>query len=305
MKKFNILLFLSVIGLPTAMAAEGTPPPPHIFGLYASEILFVLLLVFLIILVLVANSLLQAFKAIYRNQLHPEQLHAEASSLVLAAESQAEPKKQKPSLWNRLLGLKPIEQEKDLLIPHSYDGIQELDNPVPGWFNFLFYGTILFGVAYLFYYHIGNFGPRQDEEYEIEMVQAAAAKEVYLAKAANAIDENSVTLQSEGPVLLSGKNIFDQNCVVCHGDKGQGGIGPNLTDEFWLHGGSLKDVFKVIKYGVLDKGMVSWEKTLTPKQISDLSNYIISLQGSNPAGAKAPQGEKYVAETIIAEDNAQ
>jgi cytochrome c oxidase cbb3-type subunit 3 len=132
----------------------------------------------------------------------------------------------------------------------------------------------------------------QEEEYAIEMKQAAAERNAYLSKSANNIDENSVKASKEASVISAGSAIFQKNCVVCHGDKGQGMVGPNLTDEYWLHGGTINNIFKTIKYGVPEKGMITWEKTLMPKQISEVANYILSLRGSNPPGAKAPQGNK-------------
>jgi len=192
------------------------------------------------------------------------------------------------------LSLKPIEQEKDMMIPHDYDGIKELNNPVPGWFNFLFYGTMIFGAIYLYYYHFSG-GPNQDVEYQKEMEKAAKDKIAFLAKSSEKYDESSVKI--EPAMIEEGKAVYNANCTACHGAVGEGIVGPNLTDEFWIHGGTINDVFKTIKYGVLDKGMTSWEKTLSSKKIAQVSNYIMSLQGSHPANAKAPQGEKYVPES--------
>ncbi|PST83765.1 cytochrome C [Pedobacter yulinensis] len=178
------------------------------------------------------------------------------------------------------------------MLHHAYDEIYELDNPVPRWFNVLFYGTIVIGAIYMAYNHLGP-GLRQDDEYQAEMAEAQAAKLRYLATAANAIDENSVKADAAPATLASGRTIFAENCAVCHGDKGQGMIGPNLTDAYWLHGGDIGHIFKTIKYGVPEKGMVSWEKTLSAKQIAEVSNFILSLKGTDPAGAKDPQGEQH------------
>ena len=156
----------------------------------------------------------------------------------------------------------------------------------------LFYGTIVFAVVYLFNYHGYGYGKMQEEEYAIEMNKAHAEKTAYLAKSNNNIDETSVIEDLDAGVVSAGEALFKTNCTACHGDKGQGAVGPNLTDEYWLHGGKIGDVFKSIKYGIPEKGMISWEKTMSPKQISDVSNYIKSLKGSNPANPKAPQGEK-------------
>jgi cytochrome c oxidase cbb3-type subunit 3 len=203
--------------------------------------------------------------------------------------------KLKPSLVNRLMGLKPLSEEKDLVMEHQFDGISELNNPTPRWFMVLFYGSIIFAVVYFFNYEVLAFGPNQEQEYEAELVEAAAAKEAFLANpgnAKNAVNENNMVQNKDAAVVSTGAGLFVNRCTPCHGDNGQGIVGPNLTDEYWIHGGSAADVFKTIKYGVPEKGMIAWEKSLSAQQISDLTNYILSLQGSNPAGAKAPQGEK-------------
>ncbi|RNL56148.1 cytochrome C [Pedobacter jejuensis] len=229
----------------------------------------------------------------YKEQLSPTPYVIIVKEPVLDYDSWLKKRPSKPSIWNKLLSLKPIEEEHNLVIDHSYDGIKELNNPVPAWFNFLFFGTMVFAAGYLFYYHIGGYGDLQDKEYANEIAKAEIEKAAYLEKSANTIDENSVKFDNTAIVLEDGKTIFNTNCVVCHGDKGQGIIGPNLTDEYWIHGGGVSNVFKTIKYGVPAKGMISWEKNLNPKQISAVSNYILSLNGTNPPGAKAKQGEKY------------
>lgn len=192
------------------------------------------------------------------------------------------------SFWIKLLSLRPIEEEKDLVIDHEYDGIQELNNPIPGWFNVLFYGTIVIGFVYLLVYHVFGWGMNQDQEYAHEMAMAEKAKQEYLAQAANLIDESSVVF--DAGMASAGKAIFAANCAACHGANGEGTIGPNLTDRHWLHGGEVKDIFKTVKYGVPAKGMVPWEQTLTPGQIAEVSSYIITLRDSKPANGKAAEG---------------
>jgi cytochrome c oxidase cbb3-type subunit 3 len=164
----------------------------------------------------------------------------------------------------------------------------------------LFYSTIVFGVAYLLIYHVFGIGQLQDAEYKTEMAQAEIVKKQYLSKAANLVDENTVTLVSDAGVIKAGEGIFKQNCAACHGDKGQGMVGPNLTDDYWLHGGNIKAVFKTIKYGVPAKGMPNWEKQLSPKQLSDVANYIRSIHDTNPPNGKEPQGEKEEEEDKLA-----
>jgi cytochrome c oxidase cbb3-type subunit 3 len=173
-----------------------------------------------------------------------------------------------------------------------FDGIVELDNPTPAWFMGLFYATIIFAVVYLLNYHVFEWSPLQDEEYAIEMKAAEVDKAAVLAKSGEAIDENSVKLSTDAGIIAAGKAVYTQNCIACHGALGEGTVGPNLTDDSWIHGGTVNAIFKTIKYGVPEKGMISWEKTLTPKQTSDVSNFILSLQGTNPPNPKAPQGVK-------------
>lgn len=192
------------------------------------------------------------------------------------------------AIGSKLLSLRPMAEERDLEINHEYDGIKELDNPIPAWFNALFYSTVVFGVVYLLVYHVFSWGLNQDQEYQREMALAERAKQEYLAQAANLIDESTVEI--DATLAPAGKAIYAANCAVCHGNAGEGGIGPNLVDEYWLHGGDIKDIFAVVKYGVPEKGMVPWEQTLTPGQIAEVSNYIVTMIGTNPPNAKEPQG---------------
>lgn len=306
MKKFSLLMmFLATVfgafGQEAAAKAEETAvviPEPSL-GISTTELLIITLLIFSIILLFVAITLYNSFKVIYQERENPTP-YVKHEQKPLDYEEWLKQKGDKPTLWTKLLSLKPLSAEKDLEIPHAYDGIKELNNPVPTWFNVLFYGTLIFAVAYLYYYHIGEHGERQDDEYKTEMVKADLEKQKFLAKSASAVDENSVKVDPSQIVV--GKGVFDANCIACHGQNGEGLVGPNLTDEFWLHGGSVKDVFKVVKYGVPEKGMVSWEKNMSSANISAVTNYILSLQGSKPANAKAPQGEKYdpTAEEVVA-----
>ena len=255
------------------------------------NILVIAFVATILILLLVAITLLKTFNKLSKELINPTPLVKEDAKM-LEYHDWAAIQKEKPGIWVRILGLRPLSEEKDILIEHEFDGIKELDNPTPAWFMWLFYATIVIAVGYMLHYHVFEWGQLQDEEYAVEMQEAEVAKKEYLAKSGNMIDENSVKESSDAGVISAGQAIYNTNCVACHGDKGQGVVGPNLTDEYWLHGGKINDVFKTIKYGVQEKGMISWEKTLSPKQISDVSNFINSLKGSNPANAKAAQGEK-------------
>ncbi|TAH18267.1 MAG: hypothetical protein EAZ08_11805 [Cytophagales bacterium] len=195
--------------------------------------------------------------------------------------------------WQKIGGLKPLAQEKELLLNEDYDGIQELDNPVPAWFNALFYGTVAFGLVYLLVYHNWNLAPMQKQEYDTEVFAAQLATQERLKNSpVDDINENNIKESKEEGVLAAGKGTYVQYCAACHGQAGEGGVGPNLTDDYWLHGGELAAVFKTIKYGVPEKGMVAWGTQLTPTQMSNIANFITSLKGTNPPNGKAPQGDK-------------
>jgi len=177
-----------------------------------------------------------------------------------------------------------------LMEEHSYDGIQEYDNDLPPWWNYLFYATILFGGVYLLNFHVFRSGKLQLQEYETEMQEAA----LFLPKGdgGNANEKTNYKPLTDAAKLEAGHGTYTQNCAACHGQNAEGMVGPNLTDEFWLHGGDVNSIFKTIKFGVTSKGMVAWQGKLSDDQILEVSSYILSLQGSNPANAKAPQGDK-------------
>lgn len=196
------------------------------------------------------------------------------------------------SWWSRINKLKPIEEEASLDVGHSYDGIKELDNVTPPWFTITFIASILFGLGYLWRYHVAYAAPGQYEEYEISVTKANLEREAYLKLKGDAINENTVTML-DAPGIAAGKALYKSNCSACHGNDGQGGVGPNLTDDYWLHGGSIGNVFKTIKLGVVEKGMMSWKDVFSAEQIAQLASYIKSIHGSRPAGAKEPQGELY------------
>jgi cytochrome c oxidase cbb3-type subunit 3 len=182
------------------------------------------------------------------------------------------------------------------LLDHNYDGIRELDNNLPPWWLAMFYITIVMGVAYFGYYHLSGYGLSSEEYYLQEMATAEASVKEYVSNQAVAIDENTVVNLTDQESLDQGKFVYQLNCIVCHLESGGGLVGPNLTDEYWINGGSIKDVFSTIKYGVPEKGMIAWGSQLRPAEMQSVSSYILSLVGTNPANAKDPQGEKYVPE---------
>ncbi|HMO39517.1 MAG TPA: cbb3-type cytochrome c oxidase N-terminal domain-containing protein [Saprospiraceae bacterium] len=214
-------------------------------------------------------------------------------------EAYLEEVKKKPavSFWERMYkrwtNVVPVEKEKAILLNHDYDGIRELDNSLPPWWTAMFYITIAFSAVYMIYFHFGGPGLSSSEQYEKEVARAEEAAQVYLARQANQVDENTVVALTDEQSLSLGKTIWDANCVACHGAYGEGGIGPNMTDEYWIHGGSIQDVFRVIKYGVPEKGMISWKSQLRPGDMQRVASYIMTLQGTNPPNPKEPEGEKW------------
>jgi len=186
----------------------------------------------------------------------------------------------------------PVEKEEDVLLDHDYDGIKELDNALPPWWKYGFYITIVIGVFYLLRFHVWKTGPTPEQEYNTEMEMASKQLEDYRKKSGDMVDEKTVTM-ADAAGIAEGKTLFQTSCSPCHAPDGGGLVGPNLTDEYWIHGGTINDIFKTIKYGVPDKGMTPWEKTFSPLQIKNLSSYIKTLAGTKPATPKAPQGDLY------------
>jgi cytochrome c oxidase cbb3-type subunit 3 len=256
-------------------------------------------LLFIAVSILIAAVLvLRVIKIYVQQSLYPTYFASaeEREQHRLALEIQEAEKPEKKSIWTWMLGLKPLSEEKDLVMEHEFDGIAELDNPTPAWFMVLFYGTILFAIGYMVNYHVIGWGQSQEQEYAAELQQAEDDRIALLQKpgggGANKINENNVEASTDEAVLQAGAALFKNVCTPCHGEHAEGIVGPNLTDDHWLHGGTVKNIFKTIKYGVPDKGMIAWEKSMNAKQISDITSYIMSLKGTNPPGAKAPQGQK-------------
>jgi cytochrome c oxidase cbb3-type subunit 3 len=194
-------------------------------------------------------------------------------------------------LYKKLEGAKPIEQEGEIVLDHNYDGIRELDNKLPPWWLYGFYLTIVFAGVYLARYHIFN-APPQAVEFQQEMEEARIALEEYKKTAKDLVDVNTVEILVDEADLAAGKAIFNASCVACHKADGGGGIGPNLTDEYWILGGGIKNVFNTISEGGrAGKGMVAWKTELKPSEMAQVASYVLSLQGTTPADPKAPEGE--------------
>lgn len=193
-------------------------------------------------------------------------------------------------LYKKLLGAKPLSESQDITLDHNYDGIRELDNKLPPWWLYGFYITIVFAGIYLMRYHLFD-GMSQTQEYTAEVVAAEAAIARFKETAKDFVDASNVVYLSESADLNAGEKIFQQFCVACHKADGGGGIGPNLTDEYWILGGGIKNIFTTITEGGRDgKGMVAWSNELKPRERAQVASYVLSLQGTTPKEPKAAEG---------------
>lgn len=192
------------------------------------------------------------------------------------------------SIVKALTKVKPIEEEAEINMNHDFDGIEELDNNLPPWWLYLFYITIAFAVVYMVRYHVLD-GQDQKEEY---LVEVRLAKEQIAAYEATQEKVDLSALASGGNA--EGKKLFKKNCAVCHGVDGGGKIGPNLTDEYWILGGGIENIYNTIAEGGRPgKGMIAWKNSFNPQKLQMLTAYVASLKGTTPAEPKAPQGDLY------------
>lgn len=251
---------------------------------------FATAVVFMVISLAALNRALNTVRALTVKQIQQEAA-VEGKTVQLVEEK---------SILQSLTGTKPIEQEADLLLDHDYDGIHELDNDLPPWWVWGFYITIAYAIIYTIFFFGTGAIPNSGDEYANEMATEQAKVDAYLAAIGGAVDENNVVLLTDAAALEAGAKIFKTNCVACHLADGGGLVGPNLTDEYWIHGGSIANVFSIIKYGVPAKGMISWQDQLGPVAMQQVASYVLSLQGTTPATPKAPEGDKYVPEDAAA-----
>jgi cytochrome c oxidase cbb3-type subunit 3 len=269
--------FLTKIDLDTSLALIADPIN-WIIGL----VIFFLFLTFK-----ATFDALEAMKFLIKGAEHPQEEEEE---------EEEEEKDWLDNLLHKLTDATPVDKEEEVATDHVYDGIRELDNNLPPWWIAGFYISIGIAVIYLLRYHVFESAPLSQEELKIELAEAEVAREAYLKNAANLVDESNVVLLTEESRLMAGAKIFSANCAVCHANDGGGGVGPNLTDSYWLHGNSIKDIFRVIKYGVPAKGMIPWKDQLNPTKMQEVSSYILSLTGTVPANPKEAQGDLFTME---------
>ncbi len=288
----KVLTSIFIIGLSLftqvsfAQAAPTTTEPVKAAANYGglSQSAFEILLAVIGIEIIVILFLVFSIRRMY-TELLPQKIKVAGQKSKLAA------------WWSRMdkrifTKAVAVEKEADVLLDHDYDGIQELDNALPPWWKYGFYITIVVGFIYLLNFHVFGIGKNPTEEYNAEMENARIEKERYEANNKDRIDENNVPM-ADAAGIKEGERLYEANCIACHLKGGAGSVGPNLTDDYWLHKGSLNDIYNTIKVGYPDKGMQSWSSQFNPKQISYLTSYIKSLHGSNPPNAKAAQGELF------------
>lgn len=175
------------------------------------------------------------------------------------------------------------------MLEHEYDGIKEYDNPLPGWWVKIFWGSFFFSIGYLFHYHVSGNGQSVAAAYDSEMA-LVRAEQARQAMGEKVNEEGLAKLVADGKTLEEGKAVFAQRCMPCHGDRAQGVIGPNLTDSHWIHGDTLMHIFESVSEGVPAKGMPAWKMQLTPAQLRQVTAFVGSVRGTNAPGGKAPEG---------------
>ena len=292
------LIGVGIILLSQQTNAQNTAPVNHgardgftkIFDYDASTWLLILLFCVMAITIFVLYSSLKAIMRYYG----PAERKAEKNIPL-----QVKINEDKENAWTKfdrkfLTRAIPLEREADIMLDHNYDGIRELDNSLPPWWKWGFIFTIIFAVVYMISYHVSGTGKLQLQEYKDELTQAQIAKEERIKISGENVNEENVIVLTDVNGLAEGKNIFVKNCVACHLADGGGQVGPNLTDDFWIHGGGIKNIFATITNGVPAKGMISWKTQLIPKQIQQVASFILTLQGTKPLVAKDPQGDIWV-----------
>jgi cytochrome c oxidase cbb3-type subunit 3 len=276
-----ILFFLlsgsGVFAQDAGASAQATSTPASIGGLSPTTFYVMVSIIFLELFIIMA--LLINIRFLVRN---------EKDKLVLQL-SPDKPVAPKINWWSRFNKFKPVEQEADIDLGHDYDGIRELDNRLPPWWLYGFYVTIVFAAIYLWRFHVSHTAPSTREEYEQSVARAEIKIQEYLKTKGEAVNENTVTQLSESSDIAEGKKIFTASCASCHKESGAGDVGPNLTDDYWLHGGDIKSIFKTVKYGI--NAMPQWQNAYSNKQIAQVASFVKTLKGTNPPNPKAPQGE--------------
>ncbi|MEO8116721.1 MAG: cbb3-type cytochrome c oxidase N-terminal domain-containing protein [Bacteroidota bacterium] len=290
-----IILFISITIPWKVFAQDETEAvkavatgPYTLFGMPAST--FYLLLSGLILEMIIITFLARMFY--HFSGLKKEKIIVPETELI---------QKKKFRWLEKMMNTKSVDplSEEEINLGHDYDGIGELDNPTPPWWQWGFVASIIFAIIYLYTHLVSHSAPNQLQELAFANQEAAEKQKLYLETSAGNVDENTAVYLSDPTDLAEGKSVFTSVCAACHGADGGGIVGPNLTDDYWLHGGSIKEIFKTIKYGVPEKGMKSWKDDYPPKKIEQIASYIHSIHGTKPTTPKAPQGDIYKDSTAV------
>jgi cytochrome c oxidase cbb3-type subunit 3 len=297
---FLILAVLSQTGQAQTPAATGNTVPPA-----ANEVADIMMwgigIIVLLILAIALFTMARANRYLSNRVL---QFEAAKNGVVLPEESVSVVAPEGDDFWTRMRkqyweDAVPIEREGDITLGHAYDGIRELDNQLPPWWINMFAITVVWAVGYMYFYHWSGNNWSSGDEYKTEMEVAKKEVAMALVGKANSVDESNVTALTDAGSLGEGEIIFKNVCAACHGQKGEGLVGPNFTDAYWIHGGGIKNIFRTVKYGVPDKGMISWQAQLKPADMQKVSSYILSMNGTNPPNPKAPQGTVWTDSTAV------
>lgn len=296
MKTASILRIVFVAAL-SLFLIEALARTSDQWAIVESPILIAVWLIIIVFMIAIEVSVASIQQLLF------ETLNEEAKARYLAkeAESKTSGEEWLNKTYRLLVGKKKARSEEEIIIDHDYDGIRELDNNLPTWWVYGFYATIIFAVVYMARYHVFD-GPTQEEEYRREVAAAQVSIEEYRRTAKGLVDASTVVMLTDASDLNTGRNLYDSNCAVCHRADGGGGIGPNLTDNYWVLGGSLSNIYEVISEGGRPgKGMIPWKNDLRPLEIAQVSSYVVTLQGTNPPDAKEAEGDFYASEEL-AED---
>ena len=275
------LLIPVLLLLSPSLFAQGTTAAVSTIGDMTSGTFYVMITIIFVEL-LVILALLMNIGALLKVE------KQKVNEAFLTEEEKVAINQNKLSWWDRFNSLRPVSQESELDLGHEYDGIRELNNRLPPWWLYGFYLCIIFAGVYLWRFHVTHNGSSSAEEYENSLAVAKTQIDAYIKAKGEAVDENTVTLLNDKASLEDGKIIFEKSCVTCHKATGGGDVGPNLTDDYWLHGNDIKSIFKVIRYGY--NAMPQWQMAYSNKQIQLVASYVKSLHGTNPPNPKAPQG---------------
>jgi cytochrome c oxidase cbb3-type subunit III len=294
----NRIVLLAVLVVPTlANAAEETKLTAEQLA-KSQEFAHLMQWVFLgsiALVTLITASIVMRTMAMYQDLLSAAIAKEQGREIVIPVKDTVSTPSWVDKIYFQLFGTGAVavEKEADIMLMHAHDGIYELDNRLPPWWVSMFYATIVFAFGYIFYYHFSGTEHGQLVEYKLAMHELDSIRYEAADRQANSVSENTVVALTDKASLEAGHGTFIGKCAACHGQKGEGTVGPNMTDDYWIHGGSIKNIFTTIKHGVPDKGMIAWGSQLKPSEIQEVASFLLTLRGTNPPNPKAPQGEMY------------